>query len=254
MSDRSLPSKGFLTRLADEPDAEFPYKAFEPTEIQAFEKFLRYVWKATPAFQKHHAVNFNKDEEEALSFAVAVVIEQLTTKAAEQFSWFLDLFHFEGLAAKRPNFTRTSIRQQCDFAFRRVAIISRQNSSLDCLFVEAKIVDRKHPMSYYVNSGITRFNSGAYAYAMPQAVLLGYVRATDQRLPTALQAHFDRDGGKRRDELEVTEDLTPFAKSRAGEIRMHSTVHKRVIPNASGTKRPGPITLFHLWLHVVADR
>ncbi len=252
MKNLGIRSKAYLTQVVSEPDHPFPYPAFTRKELETFERFFRFVWKATPSFFPLHGVTFGTDDEEDISFAVATVIDQLTSKRSEDFAWFLDIFQYEGLAAMRPNFSRTSIRKQCDFAFRRVAVVSTRLRSLDCLFAEAKIVSPSHTMGYYARSGIKRFLEGSYAYAMPQAVLIGYVRETDQTLPKALLDHFNRKDKK--DQLEILQWPTPFVPSRAGAIRMYVTQHERRVPNEEGEKKPGPITLFHLWLHVNSDR
>lgn len=50
-------------------------------------------------------------------------------------------------------------------------------SEHDALFVECKPVGRAHPVgSKYCNAGICRFVDGDYAWAMEEALMLGYVR------------------------------------------------------------------------------
>ena len=71
------------------------------------------------------------------------------------------------------------------------------------MFVEAKLVSPKHPMGYYVSTGLQRFLNGDYAWAMPQAMLLGYCRATSQVLPDSLADHFARESGRKAQELAV---------------------------------------------------
>jgi len=50
-------------------------------------------------------------------------------------------------------------------------------SNQDGLFVECKPIDRKHPiLSYYCNLGLVRFVNGDYAWAMQDALMVGYVK------------------------------------------------------------------------------
>jgi hypothetical protein len=50
-------------------------------------------------------------------------------------------------------------------------------SDQDGLFVECKPVDIKHPiLSHYCNKGLVRFVNGDYAWAMQDALMVGYVK------------------------------------------------------------------------------
>ena len=253
MRTAEIYKSGFLTKLAAKPAHRVPYKRFSKPEIKTFEKFFRYVWWASAKFEKHHEVDFYDADERHISYALGSVIDLLISNTPEQFDWFLDVFEYEGQGADRANWSRTSVQQQCDFALRRTAVVEGELRTLSCLFIEAKIISNKSNVSNYAESGMMRFVEGSYAHAMPQAVMMGYQRATNQKLPDPLVEHFKRDGRRRGFELEVTDGPNPVGRQLRGTNALHSTVHERRVPNAGGVG-PGPIELYHLWLHVDHDR
>jgi hypothetical protein len=113
--------------------------------------------------------------------------------------------------------------------------------SQDGIFIECKPVDAAHSLlTDYCDAGIVRFIVGDYAWAMTEALMVGYntVHAKPSAAlakPFGLRAKIVRSLRKPRD-CRTSPHQPPIAITR----------HSRSFP-LSGRKAP-PITLRHLWL------
>lgn len=110
------------------------------------------------------------------------------------------------------------------------------------LFVECKIVDSTdgvHDMKFYAGKGLIKFVRGDYAWAMPSAMMIGYVRDGSSSVPVELTEHL-RDCKSRR-AYRVRELPTKCTVGQAYESR-----HRRrfKVENFS----PGDIAIIHVWL------
>ena len=80
-------------------------------------------------------------------------------------------------APEFTNFNGKHPAKKPDLVFEIVRDGTLVLSSQDALFVECKLVGKRHPVgTVYCNSGISRFIDGDYAWAMQEAMMLGYVR------------------------------------------------------------------------------
>ncbi len=124
---------------------------------------------------------------------------------------------------------------------------ARVLSTQDGLFVECKPVDARHPAGGdYCDAGLIRFVAGAYAWAMQDALMVGYVR--DQR---TIQKHLCA-AIETRPELCVIEAAAslPDAGAAAGPETeaLYVSIHRRPFPWI-GDKGPAcPIEVYHSWL------
>lgn len=119
--------------------------------------------------------------------------------------------------------------------------------SADGLFVECKPVDRKHPAGGdYCDEGIIRFVNGMYAWALPEAFMIGYA-SLGYTLPTKLEEAL----AQRRSELKFTGNVAECQESSASGYTQHphTTVHRRdfIYPSTNTTAKS--ITLRHLWFN-----
>jgi hypothetical protein len=119
--------------------------------------------------------------------------------------------------------------------------------SVDGLFVECKPVDSDHPAGgAYCDKGIIRFVEGEYAWALSQALMIGYA-STGYTLPTKLNDAL----ASRTAEMKTTENAKQCLESSASGYCQHPhiTVHERDFIYPSTKKKAPPITLRHLWLN-----
>lgn len=117
----------------------------------------------------------------------------------------------------------------------QLAILSDQ----DGLFVECKPVDHKHPiLSCYCNKGLVRFVNGDYAWAMQDALMVGYVKArySFKKLASVL------DDSKKNAILKTTNHAA------IDEYAIYRSSHKREFEWPESQGQACPISVAHLWL------
>lgn len=115
-------------------------------------------------------------------------------------------------------------------------------SSVDALFVECKLVGRAHPIADYCDKGIVRFIRGDYAWAMQQAMMLGYVR-NDFTIPRNLQPILKN--RLRHVQLGQPTPLELVCNSGEGELYVSSHIRSFDWPDDRGSATK--IQLFHSW-------
>lgn len=111
----------------------------------------------------------------------------------------------------------------------------------DGLFVECKPVDRKHPiLSCYCQKGLKRFVDGDYAWAMQDALMVGYDKGdySFDKLATVL------DDGK------ISTFLNTISHSAVNEYNIYRSSHKREFEWLEKRGQACPIEISHLWLPV----
>lgn len=122
-------------------------------------------------------------------------------------------------------------------------------SSHDALFVECKPVDGDHAAgSAYCDDGLIRFVNGDYAWAMQDAMMLGYVRngrSIAGHLVPAMAA------SARQQSLAVVQQLQPCEEAGAATCAEAEAVylsrHRRAFTWPDGKGPATDITVFHLW-------
>lgn len=122
-------------------------------------------------------------------------------------------------------------------------------SEFDGLFVECKPVDRKHPAgSAYCDLGLQRFIDGHYAWAMPEAVMLGYARH-GRTIPSHLVPAMKEE--KRRRPLKTKSmpgPVTPKSNSSVPFAHtLHTSRHARTFDWRESKGPASDITIYHVW-------
>lgn len=122
-------------------------------------------------------------------------------------------------------------------------------SSHDALFVECKPVDAGHAAgSAYCDDGLVRFVNGDYAWAMEDAMMLGYVRdgrTIAGHLAPAMAA------STRSASLAIAETVEPCTEPGAAACAeaeaVHRSKHHRAFDWPDGKGAATNITVYHLW-------
>lgn len=122
-------------------------------------------------------------------------------------------------------------------------------SEHDALFVECKPVDRTHAAgSKYCDDGLCRFVDGDYAWAMEEALMLGYARhgrTIDKHLIPAIKE------SERRDRLKTAElprpSTYPGAEARDYAEALHVSRHRRGFQWVDGKGPATDIVIYHSW-------
>lgn len=123
--------------------------------------------------------------------------------------------------------------------------LKRENLSIrseqDGLFVECKPVDTDHPVySCYCKKGLVRFVNGDYAWAMQQALMIGYARKSYSY--AKLAAELDRENGK------IPLNTTSHDSVAGGKL--YKSTHARKFKWLEQRGQACPIEVFHHWLHL----
>lgn len=161
-----------------------------------------------------------------------------------------DAFQTVTRGASQVNYNLTSINKQPDLAFRLVKKNKHgENSTFKALFVECKPVDAQHSIKdAYLSKGVIRFVNGDYAWAMPQAMVLGYVF---HKTKSVRELH----GVYKKEAAEpayMLQNISGITSSQDGDHHRFDSTHRREWKGFKEFK-PGEITLFHMWLTRPSD-
>jgi len=119
-------------------------------------------------------------------------------------------------------------------------------SSQDWMFIECKPVDVDHSIGvHYCDKGIIRFICGDYAWAMTDALMIGYARSgytISSKLIKTLKTC--------KKEFHTIELPSPCPQSKAGKNNeaVHVSQHSRTFNYVETGQHAPAITLRHLWL------
>jgi hypothetical protein len=122
-------------------------------------------------------------------------------------------------------------------------------SSHEALFVECKPIDDSHAAgSGYCDEGLLRFVNGDYAWAMEQALMIGYARqgrTIARHLIPAVEEPTRRAALKVVDPPRVVE--LPSASSTSTCEALHVSNHERGFPWPDGKGAATNIAIYHSW-------
>ena len=178
-------------------------------------------------------------DEVTITQILVEIIENRLRKNGELEGFNCALFGKVTRDQKIPNVDKKHPDKMPDIFFdlRRdqLAILSDQ----DGLFVECKPVDRNHPiLSCYCKKGLVRFVNGDYAWAMQDALMVGYVKArySFKKLASVL------DDSKKSAILKTTNHAA------INEYAIYRSNHKREFEWPESRGQACPISVAHLWL------
>lgn len=178
------------------------------------------------------------DEDTITQVLVDEIIENRLRKSGEVDGFNCALFGKVIREPKITNFDKKHPDKMPDIFFdlKRdpLPILSNQ----DGLFVECKPVDHKHSiLSCYCQKGLIRFVNGDYAWAMQDAMMVGYVQGhySFGKLASVLN-------GKKSAVLKTTNH------SAVDEYGIYRSSHDREFPWPESRGKACPIAVSHLWL------
>lgn len=161
--------------------------------------------------------------------------------------------------AETANFSGDKISKAPDLTFKRLSHFScAVDTRQDAWFCECKILDGKsgHGIKDYIDKGLMRFVVGDYAWAMPSAQMIGYVRREAAKAyAPARQLHDyfaeqEPKSGVRYADLSSLQGEHTQGRASNGVLPIHATIHIRAFPLRNHAL-PGAITLRHLWFQMV---
>lgn len=227
---------GFLTK---EVKYVLPHPPIHPRTLLVIFKVVQRAWLL---INNNPPAGFSIDaaDEDTITQILVEVIENRLRKNGEIEGFNCALFGKVSREPKITNFDKKHRDKMPDIVFDlkrdHMSVLSDQ----DGLFVECKPVDRKHPIfSCYCQKGLKRFVDGDYAWAMQDAMMVGYVSTpyTLSKLSTTLNRKENSVAFKMIDEKSI-------------DVEHYFSTHNREFPwfNKSGVACP--IKIAHLWLSV----
>ncbi len=118
--------------------------------------------------------------------------------------------------------------------------------SHDGLFIECKPVDADHSVGkHYCGMGMIRFVNGDYAWAMQEAMMVGYVRGDYKISPKLEVALKDRADTIPTDSYP---QCCPHSKATQFSEPIHVSIHGRAFTYLETNTAAPPIAIRHLWL------
>lgn len=246
--------QGFLTRVAK---ASLPHPPMDMRFLLGMEEGIRVAWSNLISDTSKYAFMLSPGCKE-VDITVDLEFELDKTLAAKTCPAFTDeYFIAPKRGAESVNFNGKKLEKRPDLVFslkdRRPGI---DIGNYDAVFAECKILDGNSSknVGLYVKDGISRFVIGDYAWAMPQALMIGYLR-TSQELPESLSKYFfkQKTGGEFNSKVYHLQDEPVMCprSNRRNVYRVCRTVHDRPWGYPpDGKRKPGNITIRHLWLEI----
>lgn len=244
--------RGFLTYVEK---ASLPHPPMDFRILLAIEEGIRTAWKNLVGNATTQTAMLDKKCKEVdITVDLQLGLDEiLSTKECPAFTEAF--FQSPKRGEEYVNFNGNKLEKRPDLVFclkdRRHGI---EMNIYDAIFAECKVIGpAPKNMRWYVSGGLIKFVNGDYAWAMPNAMMIGYVR-TSQQLPEALTDYF-----KKKTKGECNSKVynllgTPIMCSQSNTItiyRVCRTEHARQWGYHPGGKRkPGNITIRHLWLEI----
>jgi len=237
------------------PRIDPPYPAWPPSEVGIIEDAIIEAMRRLRKAKTRRAIAAAQ-ENQITEWLEDHLVRLLDAGAVDGY----DSDRFEQPARSRTvNCDGKKISKEPDLTFKRQSKLScARDLRQDAWFCECKILDAasSHGIADYIKDGLMRFVVGDYAWAMPQAQMIGYVRhAAANAYAPATQlskhmAHKDRKSGLSYDRVTRLLGKAGPETAIAGAQPIFATRHERTF-RLSDNRAPGSITLRHLWFQMI---
>lgn len=231
--------------LGQPPRLEPPYPSWPKRLVAAIENALRTAGERIVV--SHSRAEILAADENDLSNWLQRELWQLLNEAADGFSHAV--FQKPERGAEVENHDGKSISMKPDLRFIRCGDLGVDDDRHNAWFCECKILDAGHDRNDYVHLGMMRFVEGAYAWAMPAAQMIAYVRhsaaegwSPAAKLPTYME-------GVKPSAGKTHAAVSAMLGCRAEADGILVTEHGRSFLLRNGNA-PGAIALRHLWLQM----
>lgn len=191
-------------------------------------------------------------KEDEITKELRNIIESDLRQTGEVAGFDRSSYDFVPRQAQWESFDGTKIAKTPDLYFR----LRRDDSSnphllsaFDGLFVECKPIDREHPTgSAYCDLGIKRFINGNYAWAMPEAMMLGYARdgrTIPKHLVPAMKDETRQRSLKVKSMPRTINLKRPSTPPQAHPL--HVSIHRRPFEWIENKGPASDISIYHVW-------
>ena len=213
---------------------------------------IRRVLLRAFAVLRENKFDLTNAKEDEVTSALRSVVESNLRQTGEVPGFNKKTFEFVPRQAQWENYSRTVVTKTPDLFFKLRDDESEPRpvlSEFEGLFVEAKPVDKSHPVGgKYCDDGLIRFVRGDYAWAMQEAMMLAYVRDGRTIAKHLIPAMREPSRMKSLPTSQLPKmSLAPEASASSEMEAVHISLHPR---NFSWPANKGPateITVYHLW-------
>lgn len=224
-----------------------PHPSIAPWVFLIVEKAIRRAWRLLRK-QPREGFDLSAAKEDELTHELYEVLYDVVFTQALVKGFNRELLRAVVREPKVRSYDRGSLDKMPDLL---IALAGRGPVAIptqDGVFIECKPVDADHPVgSCYCDKGLIRFVNGDYAWAMQEAMMVGYAREGYSISPKLTAALKDKDRGK----TIATEAMpSPCRWSSAGRFSeaVHASTHGRTFIYVGTENHAPPITIRHLWL------
>jgi hypothetical protein len=143
------------------------------------------------------------------------------------------------------DYSGRELKKKPDMIVKLVGMPAGVQPSQFGIVIECKPVDKKHtPVSCYCGLGIKRFVDGRYAWAMQEAMMIGYIAHEDDPVSTLSDA-LDKCRGN---VLPIGKPTFCPLSITKGDVRTVITRHSREFHYVGSDAKAPEILLRHIWL------
>ena len=228
--------------ISTPPRNSYPHPQYDMAVMRLIIKAIRRAWIPI-ALEEHHASVGQERDEVPLNSAMAEELDALR-RSRNLPGFSSDLFETVVVDAPVKDYLGNRISSRPDITLRlRDIRPGVANHWVDAIYIECKRIRQSSNIGNYFSSGMKKFLDGQYAWAVQQAIMIGYVE-TSQELPDALHDRLCRL------DMPKTAQLVPYKNKLvrpSGKPYAAFTTHHRTWKHENDDL-PGDIELTHVWL------
>lgn len=216
-----------------------PFAAWTSRYLRILEKAIMLAWNdisTTP----HGAAEIASATEVAItSMLQDALVDVLASGRVRGFS--IAVFSVPVRGQELEDYSGKFLEKRPDLTFQRHS--ARPIAGHNAMFYECKVLGSGRTALEYIKKGVARFEQGAYAWAMPQAGMIGYVVGGHASNAKAVLSASWSDPTKPAPHS----PLNPMVEDSSSAPTVAISIHARQFILRNG-QNPGDIVLRHLWL------
>jgi hypothetical protein len=216
-----------------------PYAQWQMRHIKVVERAIAAAWTTAMGTTRGMALLASATEPEITAMLQDALTTLLNSGLVHGYS--PAVFGAPIRGQEIDDYSGEFLEKRPDLTFPRLS--SRPTINHNALFYECKILGRGRSLDAYVNDGVSRFQKGNYAWAMPHAGMIAYVgdMSHEPNPKIALAARWE---GSKLDPYAATK---PVGEDKAVPPFVAISEHARAFTLRNGIPA-GDITLRHIWL------
>lgn len=227
-------------------NAQLPHPPIMEGALKIIENAIREAWRQVIETIDLTGMKVEDAYEDQLTEALCKCLEGIRLQSSSGFC--PDQFESVQRESNWRDCQNSSIDKQPDLVFKfygKRPGVEIDSAYYDGLFVECKPIDFKHSIQgHYLDKGLSRFVNGTYAWAMQDAMMLGYTNDT-ANLNSKLIPALSKPAVQKS--LNMSDSPAPCQGDKIISDRCE-TQHSREWEYQHNGAKAGPIRIRHVWL------